>query len=150
MIRLAEQENAETLRAIALASAIDAWSVKDYKDEIKKPDSIVIVWSENDRIEGFLLARIVPGISTLDDAEIFNIAVSEHFRRRGIAKEMFRQFECIMADRKVSNVWLEVRAGNDPAIAFYTSLGFISETLRRKLYSNPTEDGLVMRLELAR
>lgn len=45
-------------------------------------------------------------------------------------------------------VLLEVRASNDPALALYSSMGFQKVGLRRRYYSKPEEDAVLMTLTL--
>lgn len=46
------------------------------------------------------------------------------------------------------SVLLEVRASNDPALALYASMGFRQVGLRKKYYSSPEEDAVLMTLAL--
>lgn len=46
------------------------------------------------------------------------------------------------------SVLLEVRASNEPALALYTSMGFRQVGLRKRYYSNPEEDAVLMTLTL--
>ena len=148
MIEPAKPSDAEDLRNLALRSDIDAWSIEDYSAESVRADSIVLKAINDERIIGFLLARIIPGISSAPEAEIYNIAVSSANRRSGIASEMFTRLLEMLREKKVARIWLEVRAGNDSAIAFYHKNGFLAEAIRPDMYANPAEDGLVMRCEL--
>ncbi|MGH9862466.1 MAG: GNAT family N-acetyltransferase, partial [Candidatus Acidiferrales bacterium] len=39
--------------------------------------------------------------------------------------------------------WLEVRASNENALAFYTALGFVEAHRRPQYYRQPTEDAVL-------
>ena len=60
------------------------------------------------------------------------------------------QFEVSMMDyvsrakNQITDLTLEVRAGNEPAIGLYKTYGFVSEAVRKNYYHNPTEDALIM------
>ena len=86
---------------------------------------------------------LVIGRRAADEFELLNLAVSPAYRRRGIAAALldfaFRE-ACKAGVRKV---FLEVRAGNDAAIAFYRALGFSESGLRKAYYQNPAEDALL-------
>ena len=58
------------------------------------------------------------------DAFIYNLAVPEAHRGRGIAGEMLRQVFDILADRGCSDVYLAVSADNASAIRAYEKAGF--------------------------
>lgn len=148
MIQPATPSDAAELRRIALDSEIDAWSIEDYSSETQRPDSIVLKAVDGEQIIGFLMARIIPGVTEKDEAEIYNIAVLSTYRRRGIANAIFAHFSNILQEKGVTGIWLEVREGNISAIAFYRKNGFLVEAIRRDMYTNPTENGLVMRCEL--
>ena len=70
----------------------------------------------------------------------YNIAVSENFRRRGVASAILSQ----MLDEPLDFLSLEVRVGNVPAIALYERFGFLACGRRRGYYTNPDEDAIIM------
>jgi ribosomal-protein-alanine N-acetyltransferase len=148
VIQPATPSDAVELRRIALASGIDAWGIDDYSSETQRPDSIILKATDGEQMVGFLMARIIPGVSEAAEAEIYNIAVSSAHRRLGIANAIFEHFSHILQDKGVTGIWLEVREGNGSAIAFYRKNGFLVEATRRDMYSDPTENALVMRCEL--
>ena len=49
-----------------------------------------------------------------------------------------------------ATVFLEVRESNGAARALYAALGFTELARRKAYYSNPREDAVVMRLDLAK
>ena len=48
----------------------------------------------------------------------------------------------------VEDIFLEVRESNVSARALYVKLGFAEIGKRKKYYSNPTEDAILMKLSL--
>ena len=82
--------------------------------------------------------------SVLDEGYIDNIAVDPAARRQHIATALLEAMEAEAQRRELAFLSLEVRAGNDPAIALYTRFGF--ETLGRRpgYYLRPKEDALIM------
>lgn len=73
-----------------------------------------------------------------DEVEILNIAVHPAQHRQGIATALLRQ-----AGGRVQ--FLDVRISNHGAIAFYRRHGFEKCGHRRKYYSRPTEDAVMMK-----
>ena len=74
---------------------------------------------------------------------ITNVAVRPDCRRRGIASAVLgRMINEALADG-VTDITLEVRVSNEPAIELYKSFGFESAGIRRKYYSDG-EDALIM------
>ena len=84
-------------------------------------------------------------IVSSDEGEIANIATHPDFRRCGIGRAMLDAMIADMSDRGVSSVYLEVRASNKAAVALYMSDGFIPVGIRKKYYSAPVEDAVLMK-----
>jgi ribosomal-protein-alanine N-acetyltransferase len=82
-----------------------------------------------------------------DELELIDVATAEHARRRGAARTLLRAVVEHYRDAGSTAMFLEVRAGNQPAIQLYESLGFDTTRTRRGYYSNG-EDALEMRLNL--
>lgn len=150
IISTATVQDAETIHALAAGARIDAWSVKDYRAEIERKDSFVLVARlTTAEIVGFLVARLVPGRNARPDTDLYNIAVKEKYRRAGVGEELLKTLVSIIRSKDAENIWLEVRASNRGAIRFYEKHGFRAELTRRNFYSNPAEDALIMRYRTA-
>jgi ribosomal protein S18 acetylase RimI-like enzyme len=59
-----------------------------------------------------------------DAAYLMNTAVSEAFRRRGVARSLVRAVDAAAAAAGAEFVWLHARPIDAPAVALYRSLGF--------------------------
>jgi ribosomal-protein-alanine acetyltransferase len=88
---------------------------------------------------GFCIVRCLSG-----EAELYQIAVREDMRRRGIADRLMDAAEKYCRAHKVSSIYLEVRKSNAPAIRLYKKRGFKNEGRRKNYYSSPVEDAVVM------
>ena len=55
---------------------------------------------------------------------IANVAVDDHWRRKGIAKQLTTQALKHLSKQGVQTVWLQVRDDNEPAIKLYQTFGF--------------------------
>jgi len=94
-------------------------------------------------IAGFAIYWLVEG-----EVHLINFAVRPDLRRRGIGRSMM---EYILADGAAARAriaTLEVRTGNEAAIALYRGFGFAPVSVRPKYYVDNSEDALVMMLEL--
>lgn len=60
---------------------------------------------------------------------IYDLAVSERYRRRGIATALIRRLQEIAAARQAWVVFVQADKGDDPAIALYEKLGVREEVL---------------------
>ncbi|MBT0720017.1 ribosomal protein S18-alanine N-acetyltransferase [Rosenbergiella collisarenosi] len=96
-------------------------------------------------LAGFVICQVV-----LDEASLFNIAVSPTFQRRGVARHLIMSLSERLIERDVMMLWLEVRASNLPAIGLYESLDFNEVSRRNNYYptANGREDALIMALTL--
>jgi len=140
--------DAQDIRALAVRCRIDAWSVIDYSEEIERPDSIVVKAVFQTKLIGFAVARVIPGQSSNAEADLYNLAVDTQFRRKGTGGLLFAEVVAMATEMHASDIWLEVRESNKTAISFYKAKGFVTEATRPNFYSNPTENALIMRLQI--
>ena len=82
--------------------------------------------------------------AVLDEGYIDNVAVDPLFRRRGAASALLKAMTGEAKRRSLAFLSLEVRAGNEGAIALYAAHGFQSVGRRRGYYLRPPEDALIM------
>ncbi len=86
--------------------------------------------------------------SAAGETHLTNIAVMESYRRKGVAK---RLLEAIFAEAHAADseaVFLEVRESSSGAQKLYIKNGFSELYRRKRYYSNPTEDAIVLVKEL--
>jgi ribosomal protein S18 acetylase RimI-like enzyme len=118
--------------------------------------------SPSGNILGFAAFSAVPHAAG-GECELENMVVAEEWRRQGIglrllaAGTLWRRAWCAApatADQAEavsapagSGLWLEVRASNHSAIAFYEHAGFMVAGRRTSYYGQPTEDAVLMRKE---
>ena len=94
---------------------------------------------DGETVVGFLVFRETgPG-----EHEILNLAVHPGARRRGVARQLLK---AVLAPGR-GKWFLEVRAANFGAIQLYENLGFRQVARREGYYLNPSESGIVMRLD---
>jgi len=99
-----------------------------------------IVAEKNHKIIGFIV-----GIPTsLTNARILMISISETNRRQKIGSELLKQFLKKISDHNIRNIELEVRTDNDKAVKFYQKHGFNITGKLSKFYQNE-EDAYTMK-----
>jgi [ribosomal protein S18]-alanine N-acetyltransferase len=98
------------------------------------------------RLLGFGVGKMIESGEGI--AELESIVVDKNARRRGVGKALCEAVAAWSRQQGASGLELEVRAGNEAAIALYTSLGFDITGRRRAYYAQPVEDALLMRLNL--
>lgn len=128
------------------------WSVEEIADLLAAPGVTGLVARRASPFGtrgpvGFLIAR-----AAADEAEILTVAVLPAWRSRGVGRSLLEAaLRRLYADR-VGPVFLEVDAGNAPAVALYRRQGFRQVAERRGYYEAGAGDdaglALVMRLDL--
>lgn len=143
-IKSASVSDAEAIAAAESSVFSDPWSESGIAHFSSCESAFVIcAKDENDALGGYAIGSFAAG-----EGELLRIAVLPTHRRIGLGRAILNEFLKQMTDRKVTTVFLEVRASNCGAIELYESTGFEKYTVRRNYYKHPTEDAVMMRLDL--
>lgn len=117
----------------------DPWSLKSVEGTLCQENYINLgAWREGELI-GYLFFSCV-----LDEGEIIRVAVEPEERRRGVAEHLFRELKKQCGEKGIVKWMLDVRDGNEAAIACYRKIGFHEDGRRRNFYSDPVEDAILM------
>lgn len=98
-------------------------------------------------LAGFIMSRQIE-----DEAEILSVAVADHRRGRGLARDLLTLHLRRLAGLGVRIVFLEVDENNRPAIRLYDRAGFYERSRRPNYYAAPGANpaaALVLRRDLA-
>lgn len=90
-------------------------------------------------------------LTVLDEAHLLNISVARSAQRAGVGGRLLRRLFDEARDRGASQIFLEVRPSNEPAIALYCRHGFEPIGRRKSYYpakNGGREDAIVMRREV--
>jgi [ribosomal protein S18]-alanine N-acetyltransferase len=133
MIVRAEARDVDLIMPV-MAAAFDpahgeAWTAPQCAGILSLPGSLFLIARSGDVISGFALARYV-----LDEAELLLLAVLPQTQRTGVGAALLDQVIESVQQVKVRRLHLEVRADN-PALRFYTRLGFMQVGKRRDYYT---------------
>ena len=115
-----------------------SWSEQMILSELSKPGSSCHVAVLDGGIVGYLSFEQIA-----DEGSIIELAVRPDCRRQGIAKRLIESASD--SSEGLSEVFLEVRESNMPAVALYEGLGFERIALRRDYYDAPKENAIIMR-----
>lgn len=115
------------------------WSENAVSDTMGRKESIFLIAKNSEDVVGYIGCYYV-----LDEGYITNIAVSENFRRQGIASALIKKLVKKAEEKKLSFVTLEVRSRNAPAISLYEGMGFEDVGLRPRFYRDPEDDARLM------
>jgi [ribosomal protein S18]-alanine N-acetyltransferase len=136
-VRNATTADLQPIAAIQAASPeASQWNPAEYLDQTCW---VAVCEKSPENLLGFLVTReTAPG-----EREILNLAVSPAARRRGVARQLLNQ----ELAQGVGQWFLEVRESNSAAIGLYQSLGFQAVGRRENYYHDPTEPGIVMKID---
>ena len=148
LVRPCSDADLKKIHAIQLKCFQSAqWRLEDYQQLARDPLGLILVAEDDAKLPQ--LAGFAAFHRVLDEAELRNMAVDPAYRRKGIACALLAAGIRNLQASGVSRLFLEVRASNIPAIAFYASDGFTVLHTRRDYYHNPAEDALVMACTIA-
>lgn len=120
------------------------WDIDAYYGELRNPAAYYLVARTEAETVGF------GGMWAVEDvAHVMTLAVDPAARRQGIGRQLLAGLLAEARRRGVTEVSLEVRVGNVPALGLYTSFGFRRVGVRKRYYPDNNEDAAVMVLELA-
>jgi ribosomal-protein-alanine N-acetyltransferase len=138
-----QPEDVPEVLSIEQASFTTPWSGTLFMNEIYKPLSLPKVARSGDKIVGYICANQV-----LDEGHILNVTVRPGHRGQGIAVELLRCATGILAERGCKEIFLEVRISNEAALRMYEKAGFRMISARKRYYTSPEEDAVIMVLHL--
>lgn len=149
-VRTAVINDVAELLGIENASFTDPWTEAMFLSHILSASGVTLVATVDGVICGYINAYIIDGDpSDKDgDCEIANIAVSPEFRRNHIGDMLVANIFDIAKMRNCSKAFLEVRESNIGAKSLYLKNGFTQYGKRKKYYSNPREDAVLMSCDI--
>lgn len=113
-----------------------AFSKESTENLVKADNSFIYAYLIDEKVCGYLMV-----LDSIDVYEILAIATVEEYRNKGIAQELLEKI-------KTKDIFLEVRESNKKAINFYKKNNFKQISIRKGYYSDPTEDAIIMKMEV--
>ena len=113
-----------------------AFSKESTENLVKADNSFIYAYLVGEKVCGYLMV-----LDSIDVYEILAIATVEEYRNKGIAQELLDKI-------KTKDIFLEVRENNKKAINFYKKNNFKQISIRKGYYSDPTEDAIIMKMEV--
>jgi ribosomal-protein-alanine acetyltransferase len=128
--------------------ASDAWPPELMVAEVSFPESYYLVARIPDSSDIIGYGGLRAALSDARQGDIQTLAVSPEHRRSGLGRTLLRALLAEAYQRGVLDMFLEVRADNEGAIALYSSEGFGVIDRRVGYYQPDGVDAVVMRLGL--
>lgn len=139
MIRRALPEDAEALRRIEVAALAPGWTTDQILGTLNDAHSLVLIFEMEGQAKAYVSFRFV-----VDEAELLRLGVVPAARRLGIARALLNTAAGQLIDVGVRDLFLEVRADNFSALAFYGTTGWRAVGSRRGYYLDGV-DAVLMR-----
>lgn len=127
--------------AIIERTSPSAWPASSLVHELARPYGLQLVAVD----DGDMPVGWCCGLCATTEAELFKIAVAPKWRRLGVASALLRRFETLCLGKGAESCFLEVRAANSEAISLYERFGYVRVGFRKKYYSDPQDDALVLK-----
>ncbi|MFJ1627315.1 ribosomal protein S18-alanine N-acetyltransferase [Marinilactibacillus psychrotolerans] len=127
------------------------WTIKQFQETLNLPNLFYLIAEDKGKLIGFLSGSMIAfpaGALVESEAEVYNLVVGNDYKRRGIAMRLIEEAKKVMLSRKITELFLEVRISNKPAILLYKKANFQPVGVRSKYYSNPKEDAIVLKCVL--
>lgn len=130
---------------IETAAYSTPWTEATFRGLLRRRDvDLLVAEIERYREEPELVGHAVFWV-VVDQGELGNIAVAPEWRRRGVGTLLLEEVLDCARERAAREIFLEVRASNVGAQRLYEAHGFRQTSRRRRYYTHPVEDALVLR-----
>ena len=116
------------------------WTKSQWERELTDPKRIClgIIELQTKKLLGFCSLWIV-----IDELHITSIAIHPKYQRKGLGKCLFSELIKLSESLRTNQIYLEVKDTNEPAKAFYKSMGFKTVANRSNFYRDGS-DALVL------
>ena len=115
------------------------WTKEGFFTYLTRKDAMFLVVEEKGEILAY--CGLLMG---LDEGDITNVAVRPDRQREGIGHFLMDSLIRLAEQQGITTIHLEVRVGNRTAIRLYERMGFTRDGIRKKYYTDPVEDALLM------
>ena len=120
--------------------SLSSWTECQVTDELDRKAGICLVsTSFSGEVQGWCCSSLLS-----PEAELLEIAVCPCWRRQGVAEMMLQEMCSLLAAGGGKQIYLEVRSLNIPACRLYAKLGWEKTGKRKKYYTVPDDDALIL------
>lgn len=140
-IRQAKLYDVPAMARIERESFDSPWSADEITKDVASNDGSIYVALAlvGEERAGYADMRIITG-----ESQIYNIAIAPEFRRQGIGEALLAHMIEKSEELGLSIITLEVRSGNEAAMALYEKMGFKKVGSRPGYYAKGSEDAVLM------
>ena len=140
VVRKGVVTDVDDIEALEFACFASPWSRDSLLYELTDNPLSTYVVAE---MEGHVIGYV--GVwSILDEGHITNVAVSPDYRRQHVGSLLIYHMLKSTMEAGLVRHTLEVRAGNEAALALYRKFGFTEAGVRKGYYEDNGEDAIIM------
>lgn len=142
VIRAMIDSDLPAVEALDQSSFNDPWPKGAFAYELKpgSPNICLVAVNEDTRdVIGVIVVWLI-----VDEAHIGTIAAHSDYRHLGVGRKLLAEALLRAVDKGALSSLLEVRAGNQAALALYYGLGYEAVGLRAGYYADNHEDALLL------
>jgi ribosomal-protein-alanine N-acetyltransferase len=140
-ITLQDDDDLDAVASLEAASFTNPWTRDMLARELEEPTSARVYVL---RLPGSPVAAFCSCWVIADELHINTIAVDPGRRREGLGTVLMTKTLAAVAGEGVSRATLEVRRSNVAARRLYERLGFQVAGVRKRYYTQPEEDALIL------
>ncbi len=119
------------------------WAEGNFSGLMRRPSATLIVAELDEAVAGYAVLWFAA-----DEGELGNLAILPELRRRGLGRRLLDRAIEEATGRGARRLFLEVRESNGGARRLYEAAGFQLDGVRRGYYTAPTEDAVLMSLQV--
>lgn len=112
----------------------DAYTEKQIADLLNTPNVVALFSRVNNDVAGFIIG-LIEDFRGIRLGHILTLDVGIKHRRKGIGLTLLKEVERVFSQSNVQVIYLEVRAGNRPALRLYRKRGFAEKEFLEDYYS---------------
>jgi len=142
-VDLMKKDDLPEILAIERQSFPTPWTEGMFLDELRTTHAQCLAIKIENAGKTVIAAYIIFWF-VVDEVHLHNLAVSNEFRRQGLAYNMMNLMKNIALQVGITRQTLEVRESNHEAINLYRKCGFVVKGRRPLYYTDTHEDALVM------
>lgn len=137
-------EKIKNIAALECEAFSNPWTLEMIQSSMASDFDHVEVMGKDGIFQGYIIYSVV-----CDSADLLRVAAKSEYRRQGIGTSLMEMMIKDCEKLGVQNIFLEVRQSNAPAIGMYGKFGFQEISRRKRYYTSPVEDGIVMQKEMS-
>ena len=119
------------------------WSLNGFLQELENPLAQLWALMSDKVLLGYLCFWTVQ-----EEMQLLDLAVHPEHRGRGHGAFLLTKMIEHALSKGISGIWLEVRVSGSSARRLYEKFGFVESGRRRNYYTDPSEDAIVMSLDV--